>query len=310
MAIPKKLPQRLLAIIGCAKSGTSALAAHLGSRPDMKLGRIKEPRYFTHMADVNWTGPGSDRFRQRIISDANSYAENFGELLGEQWAIDASTDYIWRQETPDLLKVFSENSDVRIICVVRDPISRAISEYNHTLRQGWEELKFAAALDAENCRIRDHWVPLFYHQRRSTISEDLERFRGAFGNKLIVIDYVELKDTTALTAKINKFLDLSHQPSGLIERRNESYLPRSKIASQLLKSSSIRAAAKALLPSSLRRTIRESLTVNSRSVETVSLAEIDRFRELMKDEITRCINDPLIPTYSWHNTIHAYGIGS
>ncbi len=115
---------KLLVIAGCAKSGTSALAHHLSSHPDICLGKEKEPKFFTNFGDRTWTGPASEGQMNSLISNREDYEANFDGLREGQWAIDASTDYIWSRETPDLLAAFAEGCDVRVICVVRDPLDR------------------------------------------------------------------------------------------------------------------------------------------------------------------------------------------
>jgi hypothetical protein len=290
---------RLLVIIGCAKSGTSALARHLGTHPDMVSGRIKEPRYFTTMSKVNWSGPAGEGFQGGILTRPEDYLANFEGLAPEKWAIDASTDYIWWPETPDLLKDFARDNEVKVICVTRDPVDRAISEYNHTLRHGWETLSFDESVRAEPERIRAHWQPLFHHRRRSTVSGDLDRFRDAFGRDLLVVDYAELQAPDAMMQRISAFLDVPHRPVEEIAVKNRSFLPRNAVAARLLRSDTARAVGRALVPQALRRKLRERMHTDARNVETVKPAEIARFRDLLGDEIARCRDNPLIPTRNW-----------
>lgn len=265
----------------------------------MALGRIKEPRFFTSMGETAWAGPAASGFTGTILTSPDDYAANFPGLGDGQWAVDASTDYIWREETPQLLHDFAAGREVRLICVTRDPVDRAISEYNHTLRHGWETLSFGDSLRAEPQRIRDHWQPLFYHRRRSTVSADVARFREAFGDRMLVLDYAELKAPDALMQRICAFLGIRHRPVEAMDQVNQSYLPRNALAARLLRSGTARAVGRRLVPAALRRAVRQRLHTNARNVQTVRPDEVAALRALLAEEIARCRAEPLIPTASW-----------
>jgi hypothetical protein len=291
----------LLVIIGSAKCGTSSLARHLAAHPQISIGRQKEPRFFSSMGETAWTGPASEGFCKSLITTPEEYAANFPDLRSGQWAVDASTDYIWRPEATERLKEFSRGRTVRLICTIRDPIDRAISEYNHTLRHGWEKLSFWEAVEAEPERVRAQWHPLFYHRRRSTVADDVERMHNTFGDDLMIIDYADFRDPAALLGRIHDFLGISAGPETEVQiaQSNRSYLPRNRIAERLLKSPMIAAVGRTLLPHDMRRAVRRLLHTDARKLKTVQPDEIDRFRELMQDEIARCRKSPLIPTENW-----------
>ncbi|TCS59815.1 sulfotransferase family protein [Primorskyibacter sedentarius] len=290
---------KLLAIIGSAKAGTTALAHHLGNHPQACLSKSKEPRYFSTMAEQKWTGPRGDVFRRWIPTDLETYTAKFEDLSEGQWAIDGSTDYIWREETPNLLERFSEHCDLRVLCILRDPVERAVSEYNHTLRLKFETLSFKDSVLAEEKRRAEGWQPLFYHKRRSTVSADVRRYADRFGDRFMVLDYAELRDADAATRRVYDFLGVPHMPVEDMERLNESYIPRNAFAKSVLTSDLIKGVGRALLPTAIRRSIRKGLVANARDVVTVKPEERAWFRDLLADEIEACIREPMIPTQNW-----------
>lgn len=291
--------KKLLAIIGSAKAGTTALAHHLDAHPQARLGRRKETMFFSTMGQQAWSGPRGDNFQKTITTDYDVFVENFGDIGASDWAIDASTDYVWREETPHLLEKFGANCDVRLVCIVRDPVDRAVSEYNHTIRSKLETLSFAKSLEAEKERYAKCWNPLFYHRRRSTISNDVQRYADRFGDRFMVLDYADLKDATAVTKRLCSFLDLPAMPAVEMERRNESFIPRNAIIKTALKNQVIRGISRGLVPKSFRQSIRQKLMVNTRDLTTVQPEERAQFRDLIADEITACVRNPLIPTENW-----------
>jgi hypothetical protein len=290
---------KLLLIIGSAKAGTSALAHFLSLHPGFTAGVKKEPRFFTNFRSARWAGPGADFFVRGMIGTPEAYLQNFPDLAADRWAIDASTDYIWCPDSPDLISAFARNCDVRIIAVVRDPVERAVSQYNHTLRFRWENLSFLRAAEAEKTRFEQGWHPLFYHARRSRVHDDIMRYHAAFADRLLVLDYEDLRDTEALMRKLAGFLDVPLHAAASIEARNVSYLPRNQLARQALGSSRLKAIGKAILPQSVRRSIRSMLLTNARNLQTVRPDEREAFRRLLADEIAQCIDAPLIPTDRW-----------
>lgn len=299
LVLSLRLPDRLLVIAGSAKAGTTALAHSLASHPDIVAGTQKEPRYFTRFAQRTWNGPASEGFARTIITNAADYAANFPGLAPTQWAIDASTDYLWCTDSPELIRAYARNAEVKIVCIVRDPVERAVSEYNHTLRHEWESGSFAEALDAEAERMRASWHPLFYHCRRSTVRADLHRFHDAFKDDLMILDYADLKEPSAVLDRLAKFLDIAPPAEVEMPQKNQSFLPRNQIAKRVLNSRALKLVGRGLVPSQFRKRIWQSLHTSSRHVQTVSKPELWKMCALLSDEIEACLVDPLVPTSSW-----------
>lgn len=290
---------KMLIILGSAKCGTSALAGHLDKHPDIALIDGKEPRYFTTIHHSAWTGPAGEGFQNSCIASEADYLAGFAELTPETWALDASTDYIWRSESIELIKTFAQTAEVKLVCVLRDPLERAISEYNHTLRHGWETLSFGESLDAEGQRRRDLFHPLFYHKRRSTILKDVAAYRAAFGDDLLILDYQDVKNGTAAIEKVSAHIGLSGLSVETIEKRNVSQIPRSKLAKAIKDSTRIRQIARRIVPQKLRARAWTALHAEAGKVKTVTDAEKAKFVQEMRDEILACLAHPLIPTDHW-----------
>jgi hypothetical protein len=297
--LPRQPPARLLVIAGSAKAGTSALTRHLTTHPELVGGTKKEPRYFTRFAERTWTGPASEGFAESILTNAADYAANFPILAPGQWAIDASTDYLWCPDSPNLIRTYAQYAQVKVIVIVRDPIERAVSEYNHTLRHDWEPNSFAAALGAEPERMRTGWHPVFYHCRRSSVHADLHRFHDTFKDDLMIIDYADLKKPGEILHRISEFLGIAPFPEVEISQVNQSFLPRNQIAKRVLTSPALRSVAQIMVPPNIRKRIWQSLHASSRDVQTVSEPELQKMRALMSEEIEACYADPLIPTSNW-----------
>ncbi|XP_029553626.1 heparan sulfate glucosamine 3-O-sulfotransferase 3B1 [Salmo trutta] len=108
----KKLPQAI--IIGVKKGGTRALLEFLRVHPDIRAVGA-EPHFF----DRNYE------------NGLEWYRELMPKTLEGQITMEKTPSYFVTREAPARISVMSR--DTKLIVVVRDPITRAISDYTQTL---------------------------------------------------------------------------------------------------------------------------------------------------------------------------------
>ncbi|MEM1330293.1 MAG: sulfotransferase [Planctomycetota bacterium] len=182
-----RLPDFL--IIGAMKAGTTTLFADLGANPGCYFPRDKEP---------------GDLARDEVLTEAGraAYARHFegapsGALLGE-----ASTVYTKR---PDFERCAERarrvlGPDLKLLYIVRDPISRALSQHYHEWSAG--ELDIADASEA----IRS--VPRILEYSRYAMQ--LEPWLDAFGSENLMAvrfeDYIA--DRASGCERVSRFLGL------------------------------------------------------------------------------------------------------
>ncbi|XP_011843348.1 PREDICTED: heparan sulfate glucosamine 3-O-sulfotransferase 2 [Mandrillus leucophaeus] len=108
----KRLPQAL--IVGVKKGGTRAVLEFIRVHPDVRaLGT--EPHFF----DRNY-GRGLDWYRSLMP-----------RTLESQITLEKTPSYFVTQEAPR--RIFNMSRDTKLIVVVRNPVTRAISDYTQTL---------------------------------------------------------------------------------------------------------------------------------------------------------------------------------
>lgn len=116
----KALPTFL--IIGAPKTGTTSLHNYLARHPEIQMSPVKEPNFFApHLDPVN---------ERRRIGDLDRYSRLFDPAVAVRG--EASTpyaEYPLRQGVPERIKALIP--DVKLIYVVRDPVARTVSHYNH-----------------------------------------------------------------------------------------------------------------------------------------------------------------------------------
>jgi hypothetical protein len=102
-------------IVGAPKCGTTYLAAWLGESSDVFAPRVKEPGFFAEMR----------QYQRGLDHYASAY---YREVGSEPIVLDATPWYLYPRTVPVRIAE-SVGTNVRIIVLVRDPVSRAVSMY-------------------------------------------------------------------------------------------------------------------------------------------------------------------------------------
>lgn len=294
-----------LIVIGAPKAGTSTLARLLASHPDIHQGAIKEPRFFCDFASRRWTGPGSAEFSATIIGDLGAYHALFRGAPSGAWRLDASTDYLADSGARARLADWAKTHGTRLICMLRDPVERAVSQYRHTLRDLLETETLRRALALEPERMRAGWQPLFWHARRSRYHADVTAYIDDFGEDLLLVDFDELRDQSRLMTRIWGFLGLAEPappeapaPSApLVKNRSHSY--RSARLQRLLQSPRLRKAARLLAPEAMRHRLRDRIERANRARFEPGEEDLCALHALLADDIDACLTDNRLPTQGW-----------
>lgn len=181
-----RLPNYL--ILGAAKSGTTYLHGELARHPDVFMSAIKEPSFF------------SDSFQ--VVRNPIAYADQFAAAGDQRWVGEASHLYFSHPEGARVLRAFLDLE--RFIVVLRDPVERAVSLFNHMSRHGREVCgTIEAAIGREQQRLdsqRLRWSKRNYFLNFGYVSsglygEQLQRYIDTFGrDKFCVLFYDELRD--------------------------------------------------------------------------------------------------------------------
>ena len=205
-------------IIGAQKSGTTSLFNYLVQHPKVLPPLGKEVHYFDfHYADgVNWYR-GHFPYRRQL---------RHGRLT-----LDASPYYLAHPLVPE--RAAQLLPGVKLIAVLRNPVDRALSHYQHEVRYGREPLSFAEAIEREPERLageeeRLQSDPSYYsanhhrysYTRRGLYLEQLRRWVQHFPRaQLLVLQSERLfRDPARTTADVHAFL-------GLQPYRLERYQP-------------------------------------------------------------------------------------
>jgi hypothetical protein len=202
-------------IIGFGKCGTTELYDRLVEHPNIRSAVRKEVNYFMYRH-----GEGEDWYRAHFPTPpTNDDHDPF--VVGE-----ASPGYVLNPFAPRRIMELVPN--VKLIVLLRDPVARAYSHYNHMRRLGAEPLEtFEQALEAEPDRLRGErervygdpnyrgfaWYVRSY-TTQGLYADYLPMWMDTFPREQLLIVQSEefFRDQAATLQKITRLLELPDWP--------------------------------------------------------------------------------------------------
>ena len=284
-------------IIGAAKAGTNALYHYLRQHPQVYMSPWKEPKFFAFESEADLgfrAANGRDApVNASVILDQAEYEDLFVDADDEELARgEASTHYLYVEKSPGRIKALIP--DAKLVAVLRNPVERAFSSYQHLVRDDLEPLDFGAALDAEPQRIAEHYAYLYRYTDMGFYSEQLDRYEKTFPeNQLCVLLYDDLRsDPEGTCRRIFSFLGVDEDfVPDMSGEYNRSGVPRNRSMHRLLNPS---APMKRRLWNVTPRFARERLLdaqtkMVNRNLQrqTMPEPERDRLRNVFREEIRR-----------------------
>lgn len=160
-------------IIGAQRSGTTSLFNYLSQHPEIHQSFPKEVHYFS----INYQ-KGLSWYRSHFpLSTLKRKAESVGS--GKFVTGEATPYYLSHPHAPRRASLVVPNA--LLIILLRDPVERAYSHYQHEVRMGTEILSFEEALEKEEERLQqevskmmdDETYRSFNHQHFSYLSRGI-----------------------------------------------------------------------------------------------------------------------------------------
>ena len=277
-----------LFIVGAAKSGTTSLHNYLNQHPDVFMCTPKEPHFLINN-DI-----GKDRIPVGICSE-NEYLNLF--LAGEEkkYRGESSVMYLMFPEIviPKINQKFGE--ECKIIIMLRNPIERAYSGFQHVRRYNIKEdcsdFKSAWNISEERYFSKSDMTPAsrykelgMYHRQVKAYLDEVknvhiiiyEDYKNNFKNEMIkVFDFLGIN-------KINIDSDKRHMVGGW-QWENE------RIKNLMMKKNLIKPALKFLIPfKGIRKSIRQNIQ-NRNTSEVAIISDKDKvmLKEFYKEDIKK-----------------------
>jgi len=175
-------------IIGTQKGGTVSLHRLLAQHPQMHMAKV-EAHYFDIESNYKkgelWYRSHFP-FRSKIAPD---------DLVGER-----TPDYLF---FPNAAKRIQKDlPNIKLICLLRNPTERAISNYFMAVRGGRESLPIMEALTTEEERYGSSGYGHRSYKRRGLYLEQLKRYEGySLKNQLLILSSEEFFTNPQKTLK-------------------------------------------------------------------------------------------------------------
>ena len=214
-------------IIGAQRCGTTSLYDYLCQHPQIIPSPVKELFYF----DDYYTRP--DTWYRSFFPRKREVEKLEKGLIARVITGEASPSYFFHPYAARRIK--ETLPDVKLLLVLRDPIERAYSHYNHIRRLNREPLSFEEAIEKEEERIKDDVDKLakdenykadkrrdYSYLSRGYYARQLKEWLKYFSlEQLLVIQSEEFyRETPKVYNEIVEFLGLNSYTLPVFEAKN------------------------------------------------------------------------------------------
>ena len=176
--------------VGVAKAGTTTLHDLLSLQDNILLPGRKETNYFSFgiLGTPAFVGPlDSSSVNEPTVTSFKDYIGDFddrqgclrGEICPSYFLPGAAAN------------IYEHNPEAKIIILLREPVSRAYSNYQHLVRDGREQKSFEEALAAEDERLANGWEWFWGLKRNSLYFDCVREYMEIFGRDNLKVIFFE-----------------------------------------------------------------------------------------------------------------------
>ncbi len=198
-------------VVGAEKSGTSSIYNLLKSHPDIYMPDSKELSFFN---DKDSNGSLIEFYSKNGIEWYKSFFTN-NKSQKSIWRGEASPLYMESKISMDRIHKYC--GDIKIICILRDPIDRYLSCIQMAKRNG--DIK----IDQSN--IFSNNLSILYLER-GLYGKQIINIKSKF-SELLVLDFLDLKNDYILKKKLGDFFNLESSKFGEVPHSNPKISLRS-----------------------------------------------------------------------------------
>jgi len=192
---------------GAPRAGTTWLYDLLDRHPDVHMAKPLKPEPKFFLRDEEYAR-GLEYYSTKWFADANT-----SKIAGEK-----STDYL---ESPTAAaRIACDLPHVKLIFLLREPVSRAYSNYLWSRMNGLETEDFATALRLEDQRERElpdrlKFTRPFSYFSRGVYADLLEPYFNRFvEHQLFIARYEDIAERPAAVADaVHRFIGVQSRPS-------------------------------------------------------------------------------------------------
>jgi hypothetical protein len=183
-----------LFIVGAAKCATTTMYEMLVNTPGVAMSRRKEPQHFSDDFRSLPNFPRTQNiirkaYNRHWITDRREYLRNFPRT-DARWLGEASTTYL--QSRTAAANIHAFNPDARIVISLRNPISRAASDYAMRRFLAQTSHSFSEAIRADHQRALRNELSIFEPYVQSSLyAAQVERYLSHFPREQVLIEVID-----------------------------------------------------------------------------------------------------------------------
>jgi hypothetical protein len=215
-------------VIGAQKSGTSSLYARLSSHPSVVPALRKELHFFDR-------APAPLR-RYRSFFPHQGALDRAAARTGRGVTGEATPFYLFHPAVP--ARIHAVVPAARLVVLLREPVSRAISSYHHAVRRGFESRPIEAALDPAAAEVLPPATDVGWYDdvasparrrgylARGRYAEQLERWFAQFPREQFLVLESGAMRVAGVPPDVCAFLGLAvHESAATLDRNIGAYAP-------------------------------------------------------------------------------------
>ncbi|MGH2510677.1 MAG: sulfotransferase family protein, partial [Ktedonobacteraceae bacterium] len=233
-----KPPVQQFICVGAARSGTTSLWHWLTQHPDVTVSPVKETNFFAHdligrsgagdkdsLPDIQISDlPLRNKQHAAIVRDTEVYLNLIMNNNTLQHG-EISPAYLYYANRV-AFRIRRFNRECKIIIFLREPVSRAISNYTMLTDMGREKCSIRQALNHESDRIQAGWEHIWAYRGLGSYYEQVSIFLEEFGVSRVWIGLYEdlAGDPQKTFDAICDFLEIRRNKIGPREKTNQSVI--------------------------------------------------------------------------------------
>ncbi|HWB27871.1 MAG TPA: sulfotransferase [Chitinophagaceae bacterium] len=273
-----------LIIPGAPKAGTSSLCEYIGRHSKVFIPKIKEPRYF--IAEEILKLPETD-VQKKYLTDysilSNTQYKKIYADRNVQYRCDASVQYLYYHEKV-IPRIKAMLDDPKIIIMLRDPISRAYSNYMYLYYNN--KGTFEDEIRAENKRIQDGWSSFTFFVNQGFYYDAVKDYLDSFSKVEIILFDDFQRNPKEEIKKVFNFLEIEQIEIDTTTVYNKSGVPKNEFINWLVfQDNFLKRSTRFLYKKALNSGIRQKLTTNLRSISVKKTKEriLPETKEMLKN---------------------------
>jgi hypothetical protein len=283
-------------VIGAAKSGTVSLYHYLKQHPQIYMCSRNEPNYWAlDQADfAKWfQGPGDqEAIEQYYIRHRADYAALFTSALPDQLIGESSPVYLYSANAAQ--QIHKNIPHVRLLVILRNPVDRAYSHYQHFYRAGIEPLPdFKKAVAAEEARIAQGWgpIPMWHYVNMGFYAQQLQYYYQFFDPAQVFVCLYEdfQMDPVALSQKLFTFIGVNNTftPDVRVQHNIGGHPRRHQLYAMMTQPNSLKLIFNQVIPPPIRHAFRDAIHGINVHKPKLDLMLRNQLKALYRDDILK-----------------------